>query len=62
MENIIYEEELTREVVYEGTFYIDERLTPRQQRRKIFNMMRQDHIPVENESEYEIGYEGVTDN
>ena len=59
---IIYEEELVTEEVFRGTLAIDERLTPKQQRRKIFNMMRKEAgIVVENESEYEIGYEGVSD-
>ena len=62
MDNIIYEKEHVREVVYEGILTIDERLTPRQQRRKIFNEMKKANIPVENEKEYEIGYEGVEDN
>ena len=59
---IIFEEEQVKEEVYRGTFVIDQRLTPKQQRRKIFNMMKQDGIKVENESEYDIGYEGVSDN
>jgi len=59
---IIFEEEAVTEEVYRGTYIIDSRLTPKQQRRKIFNMMKQDGIKVENEAEYDIGYEGVSDN
>ena len=60
---IVYEEVEVTEEVYRGTLILDERLTPRQQRRKIFNMMRKEAgIKVEKESEYKIGYEGVEDN
>ena len=58
---IILDEEQVTEEVYRGVYVIDNRLTPRQQRRKIFNMMKQAGIKVENESEYSIEYEGVED-
>ena len=62
MDNIIFEEELVSEVVYEDILTLDERLTPRQQKRKVFNMMKKANIPVLKESEYEISFEKPDEN
>lgn len=61
MDNIIFEEEIVTEVVYEGSIPLDNRLTPRQQKRKIFNLLRKENIPVIKESEYEITFEQPDD-
>ena len=62
MDNIIFEEELVSEVVYEDILTLDERLTPKQQKRKVFNMMKKANIPVLKESEYEISFEKPDEN
>ena len=61
MDNIIFEEEIVTEVVYEGSIPLDNRLTPRQQKRKIFNLLKKENIPVIKESEYEITFEQPDD-
>ena len=52
-----------REEVFSGTYILNgERMSEAEQRKKIFDMMRIAGIEVEDESEFEIGYEGVEDN
>ena len=51
-----------REEVFSGTYILDGvRMSEAEQRKKIFDMMRIAGVPVEDESDYEIGYEGVQD-
>ena len=61
MENIVYEEELVTEQVFEGDFVLDGHMTLEQQNESIFQMMRDAGIEVNNKSEYRIGYDGVED-
>ncbi|MBP5678994.1 MAG: hypothetical protein J6X28_04125 [Bacilli bacterium] len=61
MEDIIYEKETVKEVVFEGDYILDRAISEEGQRQAIFQMMRDAHIPVYDEDEYEIGYDGVED-
>ncbi len=61
MDSVIYEDEVVREKVYEASFDASKKLTGRQQKRKVFNMMKKEGIPVLNESEYEIHFEEDSD-
>ena len=51
-----------REEVFSGTYILDGvPISEEQQRQKIFDLMRVAGVEVEDESQYEIGYEGVED-
>ena len=53
---------LKREEVYSGEWILDGlRITPEEQNKRIFNEARKAGVKIQNEDEYEIGYEGVED-
>lgn len=50
------------EKVYSGEYILDEfRISPAEQREKVFDMMRADGISIDNKSELDIRYEGAED-
>ena len=62
MNYVEYKDEEVREEIFEGSYILDGlRLTEEQQRQKIFDLMRQAGIEIEDESKLEIGYEGADD-
>ena len=62
MNDIIYETETARDIVFEGDMPLDGHMTPEQQRQSIFDLMKEIGIPFDENASYEIGYEGASDN
>lgn len=61
--SIKYVEEETFEKVYQGTYILDGlRISEEEQKKKIFDMARNDGINIEDENSYEIRYMGSDDN
>lgn len=62
MKNVVYEEELVREEIYNGTLILEGRMSEEEQKEKIYEMMEKDGVTVPKKEEIEIGYVGADDN
>ena len=62
MDNVEYKDEVVVEEIFNGSFIIDQALTEEEQKQKVYDMMEEAGISVDNKEDLIIGYEGVEDN